>query len=97
MDTNFVTEFLVKNQDNPILNRMSKPGEGTLAERMLPLKEVLRAKTGTLSDISSIAGFVTSQKGKRYAFCIIINDPKSSNSEKKLLEDYLIRELYIKG
>lgn len=97
VDTDFITEFLVKNQDNPILNRMSKPGEGTLTERMLPLKDVLRAKTGTLSDISSIAGFVTSQKGKRYAFCIIINDPKSSNSEKKLLEDYLIRELYIKG
>lgn len=97
VDSDFITEFLVKNQDNLILKKMAKPGEGTLTERMLPLREVLKAKTGTLSDISSIAGFLTTQKGKQYAFCIIINDPKSSNSEKKMLEDYLIRELYIKG
>ncbi len=97
VDTNFVTEFLVKNQNNSTLSNMAKPGEGTLAERMIMLTDALKAKTGTLSDISSIAGYLTSQNGKRYAFCIIINDPKSSDSEKKMLEDYLVRELYIKG
>ncbi len=97
VDSNFVTEFLVNNKDNELYNRMAIPGEGTLETRMSPLKGKLRAKTGTLSDISSIAGFLTSQRGKQYAFCIIINDPKSSDSEKKMLEDYLIRELYIKG
>ena len=76
---------------------MAKPGEGTLKTRMLLLENNVRAKTGTLSDISAIAGFVTSKSGKEYTFCIMINDPKSTNSDKKLLEDYLIREIYLKG
>ena len=80
-----------------ILEKMQSAGEGTLANRMVPLGENLKAKTGTLSDISSLAGFLTAKSGKKYAFCIMINDPKSSNSDKKALEDYIIRELYIKG
>ena len=88
---------MVKSKDNTTLSKMAIAGEGTLANRMLPLKDNIKAKTGTLSDISSIAGFLTSKRGNKYAFCIIINDPSSSNSDKKNLEDYLLRELYIKG
>ena len=92
----FITEYLLKQKDNKILQYMAKPGTGTLSERMIPLQNNLRAKTGTLSDISSIAGYLTSKSGQNYIFCIIINDPKSTNSEKKLLEDYLIRQMYLK-
>lgn len=95
LDTDFVTEFLVKNQGNPVLDKLTQPGVGTLSHRMLPLQNNLKAKTGTLSDISSIAGFITSRKGIKYAFCIIINDPSSNDSKKKNLEDYLIREMYL--
>jgi D-alanyl-D-alanine carboxypeptidase/D-alanyl-D-alanine-endopeptidase (penicillin-binding protein 4) len=93
----FVTEYLVKLKDNEVLENMAKAGEGTLSNRMLPIGDNLRAKTGTLSDISSIAGYLTTKSGKNYAFCIMINDPKTSSSDKKSLEDYLIRELYIRG
>ena len=94
-DTDFISEFLLKNKDNNTLKNMASPGEGTLADRMLPLKDNLKAKTGTLSDISSIAGFITSKNGHNYAFCIIINDPQTTNSDKKSLEDYIIREMYL--
>jgi D-alanyl-D-alanine carboxypeptidase len=56
----------------------------------------LHAKTGTLSDTSSIAGYIDSKSGNTYAFCIMISDPKSKAADKKMLEEYLIREVYTK-
>lgn len=96
VNADFITEFLVKNQDNIYLKKMATPGYGTLANRMIPLKNNLRAKTGTLSDISSIAGFLTTKNGTEYAFSILINDPSSTSSEKKILENYIIRDIYLK-
>lgn len=72
-------------------------GEGTLSSRLLYLKGNLRAKTGTLSNVSSLAGYVSTQNGHKYVFAIIINDPKSSAKDKKLLEDEIIKTLYLKG
>lgn len=96
LNAEFVTSYLYANQDNFVMNYLPHPGEGTLTQRMLPLKDTLKAKTGTLSGISSIAGYITSKKGNKYIFCIIQNDIKSSPSDKKMLEDYLIREMYLK-
>lgn len=94
VDVDFITEFLLKNKDNKIVDKMASPGEGTLSTRLIPLKNNLRAKTGTLSDISSIAGYLTAKSGHRYVFCIIINEPVTQDSAKKTLENYLIREMY---
>lgn len=96
ISADFISEFLVKNKDNKILKRMPSPGEGTLTHRMLPIKENLRAKTGTHGDASSLAGFLTTKSGHKYAFCIIINDTRSTVSDMKTLEDYLIREAYLR-
>ena len=96
VSADFITDFLNINKDNKIMEILPKPGEGTLTHRMLPIKDNLRAKTGTLSDLSSIAGYLTSKKGKKYTFCIIINDMKLSKSDKKMLEDFIIREAYIR-
>lgn len=96
VSADFVTDFLMVNKDNKIMDLLPKPGEGTLTHRMLPIKESLRAKTGTLADVSSIAGYLTSKKGKRYVFCIITNDIKLSSSDKKMLEDFIIREAYLR-
>ena len=92
----FIVDFLRVNKNNPIMNKLPKPGEGTLTHRMLPIKENLQAKTGTLSDISSIAGYLTARSGKKYVFCIITNDMKLTNSDKKMLEDFIIREAYLR-
>ncbi len=96
ISADFVSEFLVKNKDNKLLENLPSPGEGTLTHRMLPLKDNLRAKTGTHGDLSSIAGYLTSKSGNKYAFCIIINDTTSTISDMKTLEDYLLREAYLR-
>ena len=94
--TDFISEYLVKNKDSKVLEHLPTPGQGTLTHRMLPIKENLRAKTGTLSDTSSIAGFLATKNGNKYAFAIIINDTTSTIPDMKTLEDYLIREAYLR-
>ena len=94
--TDFISEYLVKNKDDKVLEHLPTPGQGTLTHRMLPIKENLRAKTGTLSDTSSIAGYLTTKNGNKYAFAIIINDTSSTIPDMKTLEDYLIREAYLR-
>lgn len=96
VSADFITEFLGVNKDNKIMESLPKPGEGTLTHRMLPIKDNLRAKTGTLSDVSAIAGYLTSKSGKKYTFCIMTNDIKLSESDKKMLEDFIIREAYLR-
>lgn len=98
MSAEFMTSFLREISKNENFENFKKsmatPGEGTLKDRMLYFKDNLRAKTGTLSDISAIAGYITSQKGETYAFDIMINDAKTSNSDKKMLEEYILRAIY---
>lgn len=100
MTADFMTEVLLKtalNQDTKDFKcMMAAPGEGTLTDRMLYFKDNLRAKTGTLTNISSIAGYFTAKSGKTYAFCIMINDPKSKPADKKSFEEYVLREAYEK-
>ena len=96
VSADFITDFLVLNKSNKVLESLPAPGEGTLTHRMLTIKDNLKAKTGTLSDISSIAGYVTSKSGKKYAFSIMINDLNLSESDKKMLEDFIIREAYLR-
>ncbi len=90
----FMTEVLSKTAQNGklgVYDYLAQPGEGTLADRMLYFKDNLRAKTGTLSSVSSIAGYLKAKNGKTYAFCIIINDPKSKTADKKAFEEYVLR------
>ena len=96
ISADFISEYLIKNKDNKVIESLPSPGEGTLTHRMLPIKDNLKAKTGTHSDTSSIAGFLTTKNGKKYAFCIIINDTTSTIYDMKTLEDYLIREAYLR-
>lgn len=91
----FMSEFLVKQADcEYFVNSLPTSGEGTLKSRMLYFKDNLRAKTGTLADVSAIAGYITSRSGKTYAFDIMINDAKSKTSDKKSLEEYILRDIY---
>ena len=91
----FMSEFLVKNFKNQIfIDNLPTAGEGTLANRMLYFKDNIKAKTGTLSDVSAIAGYITARSGNVYAFDIMINDPKSKTSEKKSLEEYILRDIF---
>ncbi len=94
----FLTNVLVKIAKDPpyndFINSLAKPGEGTLTDRMLYFKDNLKAKTGTLSNISAITGYLTAKSGKTYAFCIMVNDSKSTNFDKKTFEEYVLRKAY---
>ena len=96
MNTDFMINYLLINKDQlePI---MATSGEGTMADRLLYLKGNIKAKTGTLANISTITGFVYNQNGNKYVFCRMIQYSKSDNKDKKLLEDNLIKTLYLKG
>lgn len=92
----FLTSFLANPANNDLKEVLPIAGEGTLNNRMTYMADKLHAKTGTLSDTSSIVGYVDTKSGKTYAFSILICDPKSKNADKKMLEEYLIREIYTK-
>ncbi len=92
----FMTDFLLKTQ-GCLESELPTAGEGTLSNRMLYLRDNLRAKTGTLNNISAITGYVNSKRGQKYVFCIMINDSKSTSANKKILEEYIIRTIYSKG
>lgn len=98
MTTDFMTDFLVKQAQKPefelIKTQLPTSGEGTLQNRMLYFKNNIRAKTGTLADVSAITGYLTTRNGKEYAFDIMINDPKIKNCDKKKLEEYILRAVY---
>ena len=99
MTADFMANFLVylSEQDGfeNIEMLLPTPSEGTLKNRMLYFKDNLRAKTGTLADTSAIAGYITSKRGKTYAFDIMIDDAKTSSADKKNIEEQILRSLYM--
>jgi len=96
--SDFMTDFLVKQSKygnfDQYLSLLPTPGEGTLKNRMLYFQDKLHAKTGTLSDISAITGYITTQKGKTYAFNIMITDPQTKSIDKKETEEFILRTIY---
>lgn len=73
---------------------LAKPVEGTLANRLLNISLKVRAKTGTASGISSIAGYIDAKSGKKYSFAIIIQNHNINPYDVKNFEDKLINEIY---
>ncbi len=100
MTADFMTDFLLlqaKREDfGNYMKLFPTAGEGTLQNRMLYFKDTLYAKTGTLTDISAICGYIKTRNGNIVAFDIMINDPKSSSSAKKTTEEQIIRAIYNK-
>lgn len=99
MTSDFMTEFLVKlynSEDFEVIEQcIPTPGEGTLKNRMLYFKDNMRAKTGTLSDTSAITGYITTRRGKVYVFSIMIQDAKTSEADKKNIEEQILRQVYM--
>lgn len=73
---------------------LPKPMEGTLSDRLLDISLKVRAKTGTASGISSIAGYIDTKSGKKYSFSIMIQNFDKPVIDIKKFEDNIIREIY---
>ncbi|HUB09736.1 MAG TPA: D-alanyl-D-alanine carboxypeptidase/D-alanyl-D-alanine-endopeptidase [Myxococcales bacterium] len=63
--------------------------DGTIRFRMedTPAAGRVRAKTGTLEDVSALSGYVESLGGQRYAFSLLVNDYPSSLRQATAAED----------
>ena len=55
--------------------------DGTLQERFEDIDDAsrIRMKTGTLRDVSNIAGYITGKSGKVYAVVVFVNHPGAQN------------------
>lgn len=82
-----------KDSDN-FINFMAKPMEGTLSDRLLNISLKVRAKTGTASGISSIAGYIETKSKKKYSYAIFIQNHNIPTVDVKKFEDSLINEIY---
>jgi D-alanyl-D-alanine carboxypeptidase/D-alanyl-D-alanine-endopeptidase (penicillin-binding protein 4) len=69
--------------------------DGSLANRMRgsPAAGNVRAKTGTMSNIRSLAGYVTTRDGEHLAFAIIVNNFEGSGAEANQALDAIAMRL----
>ncbi|HTM00173.1 MAG TPA: D-alanyl-D-alanine carboxypeptidase [Candidatus Omnitrophota bacterium] len=84
----------------PFREGLAGPGEnGTLRRRFPGLDPAanLRAKTGTLTNVSSLSGYVTTASGERIAFAVITNGNRGSTTLGKQLEERLVGMLARRG
>jgi len=85
---------------SPFRDGLASPGEGgTLKRRFTGLdpRADLRAKTGTLTNVSSLAGYVTGASGERVAFAVITNGNRGSTALGKQLEERVVEMLARRG
>ncbi len=79
------------------IDAMSIAGEtGTLKKRFLSsdLKGKIRAKTGSLQNESTLAGFITTQNNKDLIFVIMINNSPKDASSLERIHDEICEQIY---
>lgn len=67
--------------------------DGTMERRLAELPGRVRAKTGTLSDVSALAGYLRADDGAMYAFTFFANAVEGDSDRVKSLEDQMLRAL----
>lgn len=88
-----------KNNYDVMLNAMPVSGtSGTLKNRFkadstLVAKNKIFAKTGTLKNISSLAGYLHTDSNKKYAFALMIQGEQLKMKKIKAKEDELLAEI----
>ncbi len=73
--------------------------EGSLRHRLLwaSTRGQIEAKTGTLNGVSTLAGYANASSGKAYAFAILLNGSRVSESRGHAFQDRLLKILVERG
>jgi len=66
-------------------------GEGTLRKRYRSLGKRIRAKTGYISGVSSLSGYVEGARGRKYVFVILCNGKSAVRARR--LQDLIVQTL----
>lgn len=79
----------------PIAGNADRMIGGTLRNRLrgTAAENNLHAKTGSLSGVSSLSGYITDAEGHRLAFSMVTNNYVADGAQIKVLEDRLAAEL----
>ncbi len=100
MSPNAAIELLSSAYDsehrNVFMSSLGRPGrEGTLERRMKRSKAKNRiwAKTGTMTNISNICGYVKTEEGEMLAFALFFNNYTVSSSKIRGLQDLICLRL----
>jgi D-alanyl-D-alanine carboxypeptidase/D-alanyl-D-alanine-endopeptidase (penicillin-binding protein 4) len=70
--------------------------EGTLEYRFrgsAPARSKVRAKTGTLSNVSSLSGYVTAGDGTPLAFAVLCNHHVAEGDQVRSAQDVIVNAL----
>jgi D-alanyl-D-alanine carboxypeptidase/D-alanyl-D-alanine-endopeptidase (penicillin-binding protein 4) len=67
--------------------------DGTLTRRLSQASRLSRAKTGTLTGVSSLAGYAVNKRGEVLAFAVLVNGAAVPASEIRDLQDELVKRL----
>lgn len=73
---------------------IAQPGEGTFSNRLLDLRGFLWLKTGSISNISALTGYVKNKKNDEYTVAILIQNFSKSQKDVKEFENKIINEIY---
>ena len=96
--TDFITDALIFNKSKEdfeyIKSKMATPTKGTLAKRLPDLKDNVYAKTGSLTGISGLSGYITTQNGENYVFSILIQNFLDDINDVKAFEDEIVQLIY---
>ncbi len=78
----------------PLIASLPAPGQGTLKGRLPGLTSRVRAKTGTLDDVSCLSGIVHALDGKTYVFSILTNGLNLDEiAAARAFQDAIVRRL----
>ncbi len=67
--------------------------DGTGKARLTEYKGRGRIKTGSISGVSSIAGYLYSPEREQYSFALIMNGVSASDSDIKSTQDIILRKV----
>ena len=75
-------------------DNMAQSGDGTLSNRLFEMRGDAWLKTGSLSNVSGIIGYVKSQDGSMYSVAILLQNFIDEQEKIKKFEDEIIRIIY---